>query len=330
MPFLSAFTPLGLLKCSSAPSYAEQFYRAQVDAYGGQYRLDEGDHMEATIYARSIVLGLTKRILEHAGDQVNPQKAMECLEYREDEYGSIPSPNASLAERRQLLSYLRRLPVGNTQGMLLTIFREVLGDAFVTIRATPSTDIFGFPSLATDSPNNFQPVEVEGKNIQMLDAVSLAGSSTVRYDGLDPDEPREGATTLPRTMLIVGDVLVVDTGNNIRVERVTVTDIGTTTVDGTEYRTFSATFANAHDAGTAGTTANFPYWVSTKRHSLVVLSDDAILDAEVRRKTHEWCARLLRAVSTWSIVGQSAAGVLGPWKVDEGMIDVTTIGTITL
>lgn len=326
MPFLSAFTPLGLLTLSSAPSHAEQFYRSQVDAYGGQYRLDEGDHMEATIYARSIVLGATKRVLEHAGDQVNPQKAFECLEYREGEYGAVPSPAQSLAERRRILSILRRLPKANTLVNVATALREILGDAFVAIRPTPVADLVVHPVNAGDQPMNLQPAAIDRKNIRILDTVSILGSQTVRYEALDPDEPLEPNTSLPRTTLLVGEKLVVDPGNNLQIERVEVTAVGVSS----GFRTLTATFAKAHDPSTPATTAPFPYWRSTKRHNLIVLSDKGILDAETRRKANEWCARLLRGVSTWNLCGQSAAGVLGPFKVEEGKIGVTTIGTITL
>lgn len=326
MPFLSAFTPLGLLACSSTPSYLEQFYRAQVDAYGKQYRLEEGDHMEATIYARSLCLAVAKRMVEHAGDQCNPQKAFECLEYREDEYGAVPSSRQTLAERRRILSALRKLPKLNTTINIATTFREFLGDAFVAIRPTPLADQVHFPDMLGDSPMHFLPVQAEAKNIRILDTISLLGSQTVRYEGLDPDEPIETSSGLPKTKLLVGESIVVDPAHNLQAERVEVTAVGTTL----GYRTFTATFTKAHDAGVAAVYKTYPYWMSTKRHNLIVLSDEGILDAETRRKANELCVRLLRGVSTWNLCGQSAAGVLGPFKVEEGLIGVTTIGTITL
>jgi hypothetical protein len=325
MPFLSAFTPLGLLACSSSPSYAEQFYRAQVDAYGGQYRLEEGDHMEATIFARSIVLGATKRLLEHAGDQVNPQKAFECLERREDEYGAIPTPYQSLAERRRILSILRRLPKLNTTVNIATALTEILGDAFVAIRPTPTADAVQYPTNGGDQPMNFLPAATEPKNIRILDTISILGSQTVRYEAFDPDEPLDD-DDLSRTRLLVGEKIVVDPAHNMQIERVEVTAVGTQA----GYRTFTGTFTKAHDANTPATMAPFPYWISTKRHNLIILSDAGIVDAETRRKANEWCNRLLRGVSTWNLCGQSAAGVLGPFKVEEGKIGVTTIGEITL
>ena len=326
MPYLSAFTPLGLLTCSSAPSHAERFYHAQVDLLGGQYRLEEGDHMEATIYARSIMLGVTKRLIEHAGDQVAPAKLAECLAYREEEYGSLPTTYESLAERRARLALYRRLPKQPTKVNVTTALREILGDAFVGIRPTPYAEAVIDPPNCGDQPMNFARPESDRKNIRLLDAVSIAGSQTVRYDSLDPNEPRETGT-LSRTKLIVGDVLVVDPGHNLQIERVTVTAIGTVL---SESRTFTGTFTKAHEIDVPATTMPFPYWRSTKRHNLVVLTDTAILDAETRRKANEWCNRLLRGVSTWSLAGETASGVTGPWRVDEGMIGVTTIGEITL
>ena len=326
MPFLSAFTPLGLLTCSSTPSHAEKFYRAQVDLLGGQYRLDEGDHMEATIYARSICLGVTKRLLQHAGDQVVPAKAAECLPYREEEYGSFPTTYDSLAERRARLALYRLLPKQSTTVNVTTALRAILGDAFVGIRPTPYAEAVVEPANCGDQPMNLQRAESERKNIRILENVSIVGSQTVRYDSHDPNELRETGD-LPRTKLIVGDVLVVDPASNLQIERVTVTAIGAI---GSLFRTFTGVFTKAHDADIPATTMPFPYWRSTKRHNLIVLTDAGALDAETRRKANEWCARLLRGVSTWSLAGETAAGVTGPWRVDEGIIGVTTIGEVML
>ena len=327
MPFLSAFTPLGLLTCSSTPSHAEKFYRAQVDLLGGQYRLEEGDHMEATIYARAICLGVTKRLLQHAGDQVVPVKAAECLPYREEEYGSFPTTYDSLAERRARLALYRLLPKQSTTVNVTTALRAILGDAFVGIRPTPYVEAVVEPANCGDQPMNLQRAESDRKNIRILDNVSILGSQTVQYDSLNPEDPRETGTVFPRTQLIVGDVLVVDPTQNLQIERVTVTAVGTY---GSIARTFTGVFTKAHDANVPATTMPFPYWRSTKRHSLIILTDAGALDAETRRKANEWCARLLRGVSTWSLAGETAAGVTGPWRVDEGIIGVTTIGEITL
>ncbi len=173
---------------------------------------------------------------------------------------------------------------------------------------------------------NFIRPNSDRKNIRILDLVVATGSQTVRYDSFNPEEARETGD-LPRTQLIVGDVLVVDPVSNLQIERITVTGIDAI---GTLWRTFIGTFTKAHSADVPATTMSFPYWRSTKRHNLIVLTDVAALDAETRRKANEWCARLLRGSSTWSLAGETAAGVTGPWRVGAGRVGVTTIGEVIL
>jgi hypothetical protein len=341
MPYLSAFTPLGLLMCSSAPSHAERFYYAQLEALGGQFRAEEGDHVEATIFARAIGLGVAKRVLEHAGDQQDPALVQECIEYREGEYGAIPSPRDNLTVRRARLAALRRAPKAATAVNIATELRELVGDAFVAFRPTEYSEAAVDPPALGDQPMNLQPAEVARKNIRILDGVSanLGSPKTVMYDDLDPNGPTEesglsGAPTAPisTVALLVGDTLVVDPGHNMQRERVVVTAAGAI-YDSSEarwYRTFTATFTKAHDADIPATTMPWPFWRSTKRQNLVVLTLEGASDAETRRKVNERMARMLRGVSTWQITAEETAGQTGPFTVGGGLLGVTTIGAVSL
>jgi len=74
----------------------------------------------------------------------------------------------------------------------------------------------------------------------------------------------------------------------------------------------------------------YPYWTSSKRHSLVVLTASAAADPEKRRKVHELMGRLARGVSTWDIAAESAPGFAGPFRVGEGRLGMTPIGTVAV
>jgi len=78
------------------------------------------------------------------------------------------------------------------------------------------------------------------------------------------------------------------------------------------------------------TTAPFPYWVSSKRHNVIVLKAAAAADPEKRRQVNELLGRMLRGVSTWDIAAESTPGHAGPFKVGEGLLGVTPIGDLTL
>src|SRR5215211_3697559 len=79
MPKLSAFTPVGLLKMSSRPSRARVIYESMRAALGDQFRTEQGDHVEASLFARAMGIARAQRLLEHAGDQALPRRVAELL-----------------------------------------------------------------------------------------------------------------------------------------------------------------------------------------------------------------------------------------------------------
>jgi hypothetical protein len=111
-------------------------------------------------------------------------------------------------------------------------------------------------------------------------------------------------------------------------EVVTVTSTGIS-LGTTDYRTLTATFTKPHPTGAVLLAGDWPYWHSTKRTALVVLSETAAEDPEARRKVNEQLARQAREVSRWQIAGGSSGGA-GPFKVGVGKLGVTPIGTIAL
>ena len=325
MPKLSLFTPLGLLKLSAKQSPAESFYGQMRAALGDQFALDEGTHVEASVYARAMALGRAATLLEHAGDQAYPATITELIPSREAEFGIVPGPLDSIADRRRTLGAATLLPKGATYTALVEAFGALLGDDFLGIRPTPSPEAVNYPTELGDQPMNLQLPEVERKFIRLMEPLTSGGPEYKLVDYL-PLDPNKG-TFDAASRVLVGDVLVVDSENASRTERVTVT----LTSVGEDGFAFAATFTNTHAAGVSATTMPFPLWMSSKRHYMIALSPTAAVDAEKRRKTNELAARLFSCVATWSIVAGTVTGgvgLAGPFTVGEGLLGVTPLGSM--
>ena len=341
MPKLSLFTPLGLLKLSAKQSPAESFYGQMRAALGDQFDLSEGTHVEASLYARAMALGRAATLLEHAGDQAYPATITELIPSREAEYGIVPGPLDSIADRRAALGAAALLPKGATITALEETFGVLLGDDFLGVRPTPSPEAVNYPTNLGDQPMNLQTTRVERKFVRVIDAVTLGapGSFTLRYAALDENEPTLIASLddlekpISTTRLLVGDVLVLDSETPTRTEVVTVTASANDFYGDPDicYRTFTATIANTHAAGFSGTTMPFPLWASSKRHYMIALTDTAAVDAEKRRKANDLAARLFSCVATWSVVAgevTGGVGLAGPFTVGEGLLGVTPLGSM--
>jgi hypothetical protein len=90
-----------------------------------------------------------------------------------------------------------------------------------------------------------------------------------------------------------------------------------------------ATFANAHSVGCIATTMPYPYWSSTKRHSLIVVTPTAAASLDTRRKIHALMKRIAREVSTWEIVAESTPGHTGAFVIGTSTLGAQTFGDIT-
>ncbi len=319
MPLLSRFTPCGMLAMSSRPSHAETIFKALVRSQGDAYAAG-GPH-EAKLYAQAMGLARVQYALERAGNQQFAKRATDFFDILEHEHGLVPRPDATDAERTAELAARMLLPGGASQANVERALSELLGDDFVAYRPTPVDEMVLYPAAIGDSPMNLVAPEVVRKRLVITGAIStgLGAPQQVRY--------LETRTEADDTALLAaeGDVLVVGPGTATE-ERVTVTAISTV---GDEHF-LTAAFDQPHPANTLATTAPYPMWTSTKRHSLIVLTAAAAADAEKRRKVHDLMRRVARGVSTWEIAAESEPGETGPFKVGEGLLGITTIGTITL
>jgi hypothetical protein len=163
-------------------------------------------------------------------------------------------------------------------------------------------------------------------------AVTTTGAHTVNY-----------TQALGATPLAEGDVLgfILPT-EYVRIDAITATTLTATfsklhtflTPTGIPVSTWPgnalvATFANAHGVGCIGTTMPYPYWSSTKRHSLIVLTAAAAASLDVRRKVHALMKRIAREVSTWEIVVESTPGHTGAFIIGTSTLGGHTLGDIT-
>ena len=340
MPKLSCFTPLGLLKLSSKKPIAQLIYEQQMASLGGQFATDPGTHVEASVYARAMGLARAAVLIEHAGNQGDPGRVLEHIPQREREYGVVPGPNDTIADRRRALTAARKIPNGAVLMRLKEAFADLLGSAFVDILPTSATEAVT-PLDLGDPPMNLQVPTVPRRFIRILDGMNtgIPGSKTVRYEPLDE---REGTVleealgfnrALPISRVLVGEMLVIDAEHSDKIERITVTgsgyqQTGSDPENDPIWRTLTATFTKAHEVGASGTTIPYPAWWSSKRHITIVLTSHGALDAETRRKAHELAHKILPSVDTWSIVAESSTpGTIGPFILGTSPLSVTPFGS---
>lgn len=148
---------------------------------------------------------------------------------------------------------------------------------------------------------------------------------TVKDSGLEQEVSYENWNRSDVEDLVVkGDVLCIDPGNWGLVERVVVTDASGS---GSE-RKFTARFRRQHSAGCFATDGPTPLWASTKRHVLVVASDEAAVDPELVSKVDERFRQLMRAPTAWDVVREEAPGTLGPFTI--GATSGSPLGAVPL
>lgn len=321
---------------SSKPSHGERFYRAMLDSMRGPegktaYGTAAESRMDGFCYASAMAMARTRYLLEHAGHEIQPTHVTENLEKREDEYGAVPADGDMVKDRRAVLAARRLLPTGAAQTSIENALSELLGDDFLAYIPTPTGSEVNSPTTIAASPMNLQRADLPNALFRLVDQVSggMPAAYTIRIDALDPatSTTTESGSTVTSLRASVGDKMVMSANAPDMAEVVTITAVGIS-AGPPAYRTITATFTKPHAADAVCVVGDWPYWHSTKRLSLVVLSLAAAQNAEKRRKVDDQMARQTREVSRWQIAG-GAAGSAGPWKVGVGMLGVTPIGSIT-
>jgi hypothetical protein len=329
-----------MLQMSSKPSHAERFYNAMADGLKGKdgktaYSLAPGSRMDGFIYAAAMQFARGRYALEHAGHEMEPARVTENIATREEEYGAFPAADDNLATRRAVLMALRLLPLGCAQANMENALLSLLPDDFLAYLPTELGTEINAPVSIGDDPMNLQREDLPNVLLQTIDGAtaSFPASYTLRFDALDPETSTvvEGASTVTSLRLSVGDKVVVNADAPDMAEVVTVTAVGIS-AGPPAYRTFTATFTKPHPVGSALVVGDWPYWHSTKRFVLVILSMLAAVDAEKRRKVDALMGLMSREVTQWQIAGGTGSfgsGTAGPFLIGVSGIGTTPFGLVT-
>lgn len=325
MPRFSAFAPFGMLAFSSKPSEAEAIHGSIVASLGGDgtnYTIQPGSRADATAYAQAMGLARARLTIQRAGNQKFPSKVTDLIPNREEEYGLVPAATATISQRRAALVAAKLLPLGASQLVVENALRGLLGADFLAFRPTPTSEAVSWPANLGDQPQNLQAPSVPRKLFKTLDPVTAPGTLRIRARQIAVPTAPGSNTNAP----LFGDKLVWDPENDARTE---VLFLETTTALGGGVWVLQCTFTSAHDPGVTVTTQPYPMWTSSKRHSLVILTNAAASDPEKRRQVDELMAKILRGVSTWSITDGSGGLTGGPFRVGVGRIGITTLGSVS-
>jgi hypothetical protein len=318
----SAFTPVGLLKLRGEEPLARRIYKATRAALGAQLAGEPASFADCFAYAFALGVARGATLLDRAFGQMLPTEVTDLLGAQEQEYGLIPSPNASITARRQALAARMLLPGGAGRLNMEQALKTLLGSDFVAYRTTTPAERAVWPPALGNAPQNLVDPATARKLLHVSPPISigLGAPRSVAYIPVDP-LPQAGS----RHTLALGDQVVIEPELLARAEIVTVSALGT---DPTSAPTFTATFNQAHEPGCWATTMSFPMWTSTQRFSLVVVEALAALDPEVCRQVHELMDRIARGVSTWAIVQATGPNQAGPFLLDTSPLGATPLGAV--
>lgn len=323
----SRFTPIGLFALSNEKPLAESMYDDSVAALNGQYSLEEDDHMEGVLFANAITGALAAEFIRRGQAQRYASDVSHHLPQREDEYGLLPSPTATLLDRRNAFAVRKRRPQTWTEGEITSALQSLLGSDFVAFRPCPLAEAVVWPTNLGDPEMNLAVESVERKIIALTEPVSVGLGSpiSVEYDVISVPQSASAQTIV--TDVTVGDKLVFDVGNSSICETVEVTAV--TAQSGLIPKQFTAVFNKPHSSGTYGFTNPFPWWTSTLRHAMVIVTAAAAQDPEKRRIIDDFMQRAVRSTSRWDIAAENGATTL-QFELDAPSLGFTSLDPVTI
>lgn len=323
----SLFTPFGHLRFSRVPPIGQRLFDLGAASLGGgrpgTYAITRAENGRtfAWLYAWAMTLGTVYLLEERAGRQWDPARVTDLLELQERERGSIPQAGWTVDQRQAQLVRMRRLIQDVSANGLAGAMTELLGSAFLAYLPTAIVDAVNWPVSLGDSPMLLAEPTLPRRVATLLTPISTVGSSViVNYAEREPGI---------EWTLTAGDVVVIEPENPDRAERVTLTDAFDSDGSGPYFLQFTP--SKPHAAGVCILRAPWPFWVGSKRHSLVVLSAADAEDPEVRRLAQWLMERYARATSTWDLAGANAGDLTaGPFTVGGGKLGITPLGLVTL
>lgn len=270
----SAFAPFGVFRFSAKPSPCKQRYDELQTSLGPALR---GPVQDALNYGIGVAFGVAQLQLEAAAAQSDPQQTTYLLADLERDYQLKPLPYDSENVRRAALAAVMDVGRGATRAEIESGLSAILGDLFVGCRwLDAETEAVTFPTMR----GYFVPPGNPIRHVRITDRI-LPGERTVHYTPILTDG-------IP---LRVGDWLVVDPGQYGLEERIDVRAATATT--------FTASYAYVHEPGARATTAPWPHWGSTKRHTVVVVNSSVLFNRRQLSQAEWFMRRKMTGVSTW-------------------------------
>lgn len=329
----SAFAPHGLLQLKGGTPAAQLLHESIVALFsdGSEFALSTelGSFVDCFAFALARVLARLQLRQQKLDRERLASGAYELLGALEEEYGLRPSFGDTIRQRRAALLAAMAAAQGSRRASLEQALRDLLGDDYVGLHVQSTGEVSIWPAALSDSPMLLAVPDMPRKVVRLPNAIStgLGSPQYVAYIPVDPapDDPDEQT-------LLVGDQIVVGVDNLGLAETVEITDVEQSG-EGEGSLIFEATLNNAHDPNAIAAAMPFPAWGSSQRHLLVVLSEDAALNAETRRKAHELLAKMVTGVTTWSLCPASGAAQCGPWTLDDpvlGRLDCNPMATVSV
>ncbi len=312
MPLFSAFCPYGTLAFTSRKAHGEVLYRDQVAnrGEGENFSTERGSVIDGITYANCMAYARARYTVERAGQQFRPTKAVEMLPKLEWEYGIVPSPGSSIKQRQLAVAAAAKLARGARKDNVEAVLTDLLGDDFIVYIPASKT---GFTET-TNTPASVGNWEKPGSSKAVYRLVGAPFVSGVAENVTIERIAGEASIT-------AGQKLVLDVGDWNRTETVEALLSSSTTL--------RAVFTKPHSPGCMAVTGRVPNLGSTKRTNLVILSAAAMNDPERKRKANNALRKLLRGVSIWYLGEGTASASAGPWRVNYGRVNRTTIGAVS-
>ena len=272
----SAYAPFGVFRFSAKPSPCKQRHDELRTSLGPAF---QGHVQDAINYGIAMAMGTAQLQLEAAASQRDPEQVTYLLDDLERDYQLKPLPTDSVNMRRSALAAIMAVGRGATRAQVEAGLTALLGSLFTGCRWIDlETEAATFPVMR----GYFSPASTPIRHVRINERI-LPGSRTVSYSPILTDG-------IP---LKVGDWLTIDPGQYGLEERV---DIRAATAT-----TFTASYANTHEVGARATTAPWPHWGSTKRHTVVVVDSSVLFIPRLRAQVEWFMRRTMTAVSTWTL-----------------------------
>lgn len=331
----SLFAPKGLHLYQGGKPLAQAIHEtalalfAKYGADQGSLSTEPGSLIDLFSFMLALALARAARMNQRADGERFADGAYHLLAAFEQEYGLRPGDGDTLATRRSELAQAKRFPRGCTRAELEQQIRDLLGDDFIGVHIPAAADVVNWPEELGDEPQLLVDPLIPRKLVRLPYAVStgLGAAQYIAYEPIDPAAGDDAEGTLT-----AGDQLVIGVENLGLAEVVEVLSVQEPG-DGETYPLMEVVLTKAHDPGALGAAMPFPAWGSSQRHVFAVLTRDAGLDPEIRRKLDDKLTKILAGVTTWTICPASGAAQAGPWTLGDPVLSrlgMNPMGTLSV